>query len=656
MSYLNCLSVLCHSSSKSNRCMLRLLDTVFVDKNLKMSWYYTTGQSLSVAKKKDSSTSPDSVLDRFEKFALANPRNSNGIVAVFVNSEGDRQILNQSAVRDLLRNNLSELSQDGSYLQVYQRPHDQFTDRFIIQQTTVDDDGGITVSYFSLYHDGSDMGSTEPLDIGQLNKLILHDMEEFSKEIFKYIENNNKRLSAIVIEFMVDESNHAWVTNIPLANINSKVTESERRESNAHLLMKPTEVLPQVKPPSSRENQSRPSSSHNAPGPAQTIDDAKLQSSITSIFPLNSALLHKDSTGYIAKYSVDELPGLRAWVVGKANSSNDSIQWHIDMEMYHNGSVDDSHISMKNLRSKSRHVTKQKYIYLLKEAEQVLLGKLPNPITPEQLQLAWLEVYNRYLQGLVNNSHSDEEVIVCGNIFAIIPKLEGLMNSKFAYTNVVAPMLNTKHHSLSMPNITRQRQLQEEEEELKNLNRIASANSYEIDQDVRKEKLSAPASKTIQSAEIVESFRGEDSLLSNDSDHLVINEKQKRKPKKHAPDDPKTNIYENKPNAKGNKKSKGNSSFSKNSMDAPPSVDLMAKFAVQRERCVNDYLLKYLTFICIDCVVGNYWKNPYNKSQIMHQLLPKAKRKLTNKLKLQFILLMTKSYCSNSTMSLKNIL
>ena len=56
-------------------------------------------------------------------------------------------------------------------------------------------------------------------------------------------------------------------------------------------------------------------------------------------------------------------------VVGKANVSNDKIQWGIDMKQFVAGKsiLDAEQMGMKQLRNKGRHVIKNKYIILLKK-------------------------------------------------------------------------------------------------------------------------------------------------------------------------------------------------------------------------------------------------------------------------------------------------
>ncbi len=93
------LSSICHSSSnKSAKISIRLLDSIFFnelndDDNNKMlfKWYFTTKSGYISQKKHlealDTSCIND-IVDRFSRFALANPNNSEQIVGVFVHGNG----------------------------------------------------------------------------------------------------------------------------------------------------------------------------------------------------------------------------------------------------------------------------------------------------------------------------------------------------------------------------------------------------------------------------------------------------------------------------------------------------------------------------------------------------------------------------------------
>ena len=89
------LSLLC--SQKNKKCPLRLLDSIFLDSssnNSHVNWYFTT-KSGTLSRKKGENSNITAIPDRFGRFALANPSNTDGYVGVIVNdTKGTRINLN----------------------------------------------------------------------------------------------------------------------------------------------------------------------------------------------------------------------------------------------------------------------------------------------------------------------------------------------------------------------------------------------------------------------------------------------------------------------------------------------------------------------------------------------------------------------------------
>lgn len=559
-SYLSCLQLLTQISvSKSNKCVLRLLDTVFVNQDLKLSWYFTTGQSLSVAKKKDSNTSVASVLERFEKFALANPRNESKHVAIMVHSNGIRELLKQTELVELLQNNLEEVTLDNSYIQVFQRPHDEYMDVILAVDYHLDTTGGAITLSFSTRSaaTGNSDGSHREISESDIQPSALNDMVEFTNAICKFMSvNMGNAVRAMTVEFIMDEANHAWVTNIPSVTVVPSGTLSEDPPPATVGARKIAEAVPSSLPsvkPSSREGSSRPSSR-----PTSTSNNT-----IHIVAPAtndeSTAFLRRDGNGYASNFSVDELPGLRAWVVGKANANNDRIQWNIDMGLYGGACAADQeeNLQMKKLRSKSKHVMPSKNITLLKDCESVLLARPTCDVsTTTQLQSAWRNAYDKYLVSLTRASSANEDVVVCGNVNAIVQKIEGLIKASFSFV----PGNSDAGNKQDLKS-----QLQADEEELKRLDRVASAGSHEI-------------------MDAGDSFGGAPKSSKEGKGKKGVTKGAARAKDLQG-------LYADPKAGKGKKpivNAAGVPVFSKNSMDAPPSMDLMAKFAAEKERQMLD--------------------------------------------------------------------
>lgn len=621
VSWFDTAAQLSRSVPKANKCILRLLDTVFVDENLKLHWFFTTGQSLSVAKKKESNTKPETVLERFEKFALANPRNADKHIAVLVNGNGFRQYLDHAKLQNLLNDNLKALTQANSFLQVYQRPHDDFMDKVLIQEYTVNNNE--VVNQYKYKHiSGPSAGNVEYINERDLHTSLLNDMIDFSNEISKYMYVNTSRIVVnMEVEYIVDEINHAWLSQLPcIQMVSSEGMEPPKRPTTTPSVDIQPEVstsvtaLPMVRS-ASRES-ARPVSKDNS-RPASSTEVNESNSAL-----YGCSIYNKDSNGFIGNYSADELPGLSAWIVGKANAGNDSIVWNIDMNAYNRSndfSVEDPEASaMKKLRSKSKHVVKNKFVLLVNEAETLLLGR-HSINSPDELQTAWRNVYDKYMfnakkriqtsGGKLSTDNSLEyDVVVCGNMYAIVQKLDSLIKSGFDFEELAPPTVSPT---------TRSRQMLEDEETLRRIDRAASANSHEVveDGDASVDAGGRLSNKSLMDKKVDKSIRKK-------SNKKVLGSKDKSKSAKDAKsswdsdmstgnNDPKWNddviptdlvdhklkgdVYQAKAKSKDKSKKSAANPLSKNSMNAPPSFELMAKFAAEKEKQLlekNDHMSK----------------------------------------------------------------
>jgi hypothetical protein len=124
ISWSDTVKFLCPNSAaeKLKKCSVRLLDTIFIGQDFQPQWYFTT-KSGFISKKKENSSNLSSIVDRFSKFALANPNNTDGTIGVFVQTNGFRQRVTKDTLTSLLDGNLNILTLPGAHLQVYLRPY-----------------------------------------------------------------------------------------------------------------------------------------------------------------------------------------------------------------------------------------------------------------------------------------------------------------------------------------------------------------------------------------------------------------------------------------------------------------------------------------------------------------------------------------------------
>lgn len=109
-------------TSPGSRCSLKLLDTAFLSANNKVgSWLYTSKKGEVTKKKKDNLSLPK-VLERFTRFALANPTNAAGPqhVCVVHSRSGDRRLLSHGDFQKCVEEGSG--LEDAEALQCYLRP------------------------------------------------------------------------------------------------------------------------------------------------------------------------------------------------------------------------------------------------------------------------------------------------------------------------------------------------------------------------------------------------------------------------------------------------------------------------------------------------------------------------------------------------------
>lgn len=542
------LTQLSQSPSKAARCILRLLDTVFVDENNKLHWYFTTGQSLSLAKKKESSVNIEAIVDRFEKFALANPNNDLEFVAVLVHGNGHYQYMKKKQLSDLLTENMIALQQEGSFLQVFQKPNPQFANTVIVQTIKRDlQTSEVSVTFQLRTVVGSEKGTESALPRSQLSKELLDDLDDFGNEVQRfYRETKQMQVDTLSVWYVVDESNHVWVTRIPSMQISPLPSEPEAVVPSSPAVPATAASLPAVKPPLSRP------ASGSASMSTTNQDDLWTRPLTASSLANSSSILRKDSTGYTSLWSAEELPGLSAWTVASANTHNDRIVWTLRPQTLTqplgtvftdepNDSPDKERAGLKQLRGRNRQAVPYRKILMIRSLEPLLVGSAESTIpSPQTLQHQWRQAYDAFQAQCAQVSDDQAlsyDVLVCGNTLTILKKLESMIASGFDITTAEETRTHSQRAKAATP-------LMAEDAEL---TRVASARSHEI-----------------VTEEAVDSRRK--------------SEKQK-KPKGKKSES--VDIYAEKKPKKGEKSS---ASFSKNSFDAPPSVELIAKFAAEKER------------------------------------------------------------------------
>ena len=199
-------------STKAQKCTVRVLDTVFVDDEASSpEWYFTTKSGIISRKKMDNSSFTN-IIDRFARFALANPNNDKQFVGVTHSRTGQRTFWTADDLTTTIEAGLQRaVSGHGNYLQVYLRPHRGHDVCYVIDGKRSKADGSyeFTSSKKTFTTDGGSMvdATVSESIIGQMKTYTIEIVEFFTKH--RLLEARH-----IVAEFIVDDNEHVWLSSM----------------------------------------------------------------------------------------------------------------------------------------------------------------------------------------------------------------------------------------------------------------------------------------------------------------------------------------------------------------------------------------------------------------------------------------------------------
>lgn len=436
------LSILCPSlTNKSQKCNIRLLDTIYLEEDdLDVRWSFTS-KSGFISKKKKETITQENIVDRFKRFSLANPQNIEKIVGVLISHDGRRSFLKEIELIDFTSSGRFGLSNDShSCLQVYLRPYGGNEARLGIQ-AQFNTNGSISISQFQISAKGArqTFHSSDFNDFSSISTQLL----ESTKEIISFLKSSKGLVTQEMrIEFILDDNEHIWLSSIPTARL--RPCNPEEVEQSLSII---TSTAPNSLPHlgSSVEpiagGNSRPASRLGSSESSRTVSSAASSSSRRGLRGTGGGLLTKEGAVFKCSRGPDDLPGLRAWILS-ALSPGGSSSWSVGMQEYiappasPNAAVE----QIRTSRAGSRQVTKHHLVNLMSKASALLLGETPC-ITADDFESAWQSVASTI--SVPSSDSEDAEVIVCGNTFAICRKLESLLESGFRKSGILTePLLS----------------------------------------------------------------------------------------------------------------------------------------------------------------------------------------------------------------------
>jgi len=418
---------------RNRKCSVRLLDTIFVGSEQSgggrgLQWFFTT-KSGTLSRKKTSGATLEGITDRFSRFALSNPNNTDRTIGVFVQANGQRQLLSESTLEELLApSSSSRLSQPGAFLQVYLRPY-RGQDTIVSCRATRSGNNG-ALSYSFSKRSGAGASAAEAMGPSSLSE----QMSRFVEEIESFLqEAKGCVLQSAALDFVVDDNEHVWLCNVTECIASGadeggprekdKLKDREKEKENQAVAGKGnnsgSSLLPAL--PNASLGEGRPSSGSRA---------------VRSDTPRGSVLgsgemLSRVGEAYCCPFGPDDLPGLRAWsLISLAENGENEHRWAIEMDEYKPGmllSPDPAVEAMRRQRAEARHKVPMLQALVLRFADRILLGR--EPLANEEVfQKAWQACFHQ-AKGLASDQRS--EVVACGNTHAICRKLELLCKINF---------------------------------------------------------------------------------------------------------------------------------------------------------------------------------------------------------------------------------
>ena len=196
--------------------IVKTLDTLFVDPTTSDLQWYFTNKTGSISKKKKDSTSIDNVIDRFSRFSLANPFNSEAFVGVFVDSAvGLRKNMKSDELQLFLKSNIKALNKAGSFLQVYLRPLRGADVIFTCESSRNEDNDQYNHDIIIRHQHQSGSNSADSNNKHEVTESITSQLTSISDFIVECLRSiHGVVVDKLTIECIVDDNQHAWLSGV----------------------------------------------------------------------------------------------------------------------------------------------------------------------------------------------------------------------------------------------------------------------------------------------------------------------------------------------------------------------------------------------------------------------------------------------------------
>lgn len=421
-----------------------------------------------------------------------------------------------------------------------------------------------------------------------------------------FLKSKKVFIESFDVECILDDNGHLWLSTVP--NVTTRDPDSDE-ENNPNLFDDSPPKTPKISP---RVDQSALSGLPSVRGSIDSVvnnndyrpSSGLALSTITNINSTNglrsnsasSEFISKEGNVYICSIGMDDLPGLQAWTLTSMSTGSEVLNWSIEMNEYNNISPKSPNPAMNTIikqRSSARQVVPYKFIALLRNAESILLGRV-DIRAENDFELLWQKIYEQTITSIESIKLSNE-VVVCGNLHAICKKLESLISIGFRSTN---PIVNKLRHldnddkNLKRPQSEASLRKDAEEDssrpssgsrigsrlEVKNSSKSTSkecnsnkSNTFLNDNNDEFDSQMKEAASILEKKTLKLKTAYDENSKQKDNDNAIKSSIKQIKKKK------KSDINEEKNLAKA-------PSLFKRALDQPPNLEMIAKFAAEKEK------------------------------------------------------------------------
>jgi len=525
---------------------------------------------------------------------LSNPNNNDGTVAVLIYSNGYHQKLDDNALRELLLENIVALQKDDVFLQVYIRPYKGEESVILYKSSSNidkddDDDEDRAEDEDEIKVMKSHFGQKSKVKSQKINEQSIIQGEEVKRH---YIKTKKERITNLDIEYIVDDNEDVWLSFIPnLSAIQAKEKSKKQtimNENSENLndnsdkkILEELKESPRTLLPSIANNESlningdtnlRPSSNQDKKSNISRASSANL-----------GDILSKEGNVYVSVLGPDELPGLNAWLL-QSMSAGEELNWTVDLREY-NVRTKSPNPAMEQVRKKrgaSRHNVSYSLVALIRHADKLLLGGAKVE-SKENFELMWQNTYDQVIKS-ADAMKLSHEVVVCGNTNAICRKLDSLVKIGFQSKTFSSPF--------SSPKSNNKRLDVEEVEKNDNLIRENIIRPRSSGQDILSSR-EAQGNVSNSNRRTLSAGRKSNADDNAPAEPQIFLDSKKDDNQKSLKDKQFKNPYDlNDLKKKKKKKTEDVPTFKRNSLDQPPSLDLIAKFAIEKERQQKKFKMK----------------------------------------------------------------